>query len=71
MSESAGIESTGIESTGIGSIDAVVAGLGVLDDLPVGEHVAVFEQAHESLRASMADRTNLSSGVAVGETSQA
>lgn len=38
------------ESTGDASVDAVVASLRGLDDLPVSEHVAVFERAHESLR---------------------
>jgi hypothetical protein len=41
------------ESTGIESADAVVSGLGALDDLPVGEHVGVFESAHETLRGLM------------------
>jgi hypothetical protein len=41
------------ESTGIETVDAVLSGLGDLDDLPVTEHVAVFERAHESLRAAM------------------
>jgi hypothetical protein len=56
------------EPTGIESVDTVVAGLGVLDDLPVSAHVAVFEKAHESLRASMAAPADLPR---VGETSQA
>jgi hypothetical protein len=56
------------ESTGIESVDAVVSGLGALDDLPVAEHVAVFERAHESLRACMAAPGSLSP---VGETSRA
>jgi hypothetical protein len=38
------------ETTGDESVDAVVASLRGLDDLPVSEHVAVFERAHESLR---------------------
>ena len=38
------------ETTGDEAVDAVVASLRGLDDLPVSEHVAVFEQAHESLR---------------------
>jgi hypothetical protein len=42
------------ESTGIEAVDAVVASLGTLDDLPVADHVAVFEHAHESLRQQMA-----------------
>ena len=38
------------ETTGDESVDEVVASLRGLDDLPVSEHVAVFERAHESLR---------------------
>lgn len=37
-------------TTGDEAVDAVVASLRGLDDLPVSEHVAVFERAHESLR---------------------
>jgi hypothetical protein len=40
----------GPETTGDETVDAVVASLRGLDDLPVSEHVAVFERAHESLR---------------------
>ena len=36
--------------TGDPAVDAVVVSLRGLDDLPVSEHVAVFERAHESLR---------------------
>jgi hypothetical protein len=38
------------ESTGDETVDAVVSSLRGLDELPVSEHVAVFERAHESLR---------------------
>ena len=37
-------------ATGDEAVDAVVASLRGLDELPVAEHVAVFERAHESLR---------------------
>ncbi len=37
--------------TGDASVDAVVASLRDLDELPVEEHVAVFERAHETLRS--------------------
>ena len=40
--------------TGNADVDAVVSSLGALDGLPVAEHVAVFEQAHESLRRTLA-----------------
>lgn len=42
------------ETTGVPEVDAVVASLGRLDEIPVAEHVAVFEQAHESLRRTLA-----------------
>ena len=42
------------DSTGNVEVDAVVGSLTALDDLPVAEHVAVFEQAHESLRRTLA-----------------
>lgn len=47
-------EPTPAEQTGRGDVDAVIASLTGLDDLPVAEHVAVFEQAHESLRRTLA-----------------
>jgi hypothetical protein len=37
-------------TTGDAQVDAVVMSLRGLDQLPVSEHVAVFERAHESLR---------------------
>ena len=43
-----------VEGTGNADVDAVVASLTALDDLPVAEHVTVFEQAHESLRRTLA-----------------
>jgi hypothetical protein len=43
-----------VEGTGNADVDAVVGSLTALDDLPVAEHVAVFEQAHESLRRTLA-----------------
>ena len=43
-----------VEATGNADVDAVVGSLTALDDLPVAEHVAVFEQAHESLRRTLA-----------------
>jgi hypothetical protein len=48
MSESLG------ETTGHEDVDAVVRSLDWLDGLPVADHVAVFEQAHESLRRTLA-----------------
>jgi hypothetical protein len=43
-----------VEDTGNAEVDAVVRSLTALDDLPVAEHVTVFEQAHESLRRTLA-----------------
>ena len=39
--------------TGDTRVDAVLASLDGLDDRPVSEHAAVFEQAHEQLRAAL------------------
>jgi hypothetical protein len=46
-----------VEPQGTGSVDvdSVIASLDILDDTPVAAHVAVFEQAHESLRRALAD----------------
>jgi hypothetical protein len=41
------------ESTGVAEVDAVLASLEGLADQPVGEHVAVFEQAHDRLRRAL------------------
>ena len=49
------IEDTGnAAGTGNADVDAVVGSLAELDGLPVAEHVSVFEQAHESLRRTLA-----------------
>jgi hypothetical protein len=39
--------------TGNERVDAVLDSLDALDDLPVDEHVAVFERAHEELRGAL------------------
>jgi hypothetical protein len=44
-----------VELTGHESVDAVLRSLDGLSGRPVGEHVAVFEAAHESLRAALSD----------------
>ncbi len=46
-------EFTPDEQTGDADVDAVVASLAALDAAPVAGHVAVFEQAHESLRRTL------------------
>jgi hypothetical protein len=39
--------------TGVASVDAVLEELDTIDDLPLEEHVAAFERAHESLRSAL------------------
>jgi hypothetical protein len=39
--------------TGNQQVDAVLASLEDLEGVPVQEHVAVFERAHEQLRAAL------------------
>lgn len=39
--------------TGHPAVDEVLRSLNTLDALPVDEHVAVFEQAHEELRRTL------------------
>jgi hypothetical protein len=51
-----------VETTGQPDVDAVVRSLDGLDDLPVAEHVAVFEQAHESLRRTLAGTNGQQAG---------
>ena len=41
------------ERTGVEEVDEVLASLQALDNLPVDEHPAVFEQAHERLRQGL------------------
>ena len=43
------------EQTGHPAVDGVLASLSGLDELPVDEHVAVFEAAHDTLRSALAD----------------
>lgn len=41
------------ESTGVPAVDEVLAAFDGLEERPVDEHVAVFEQAHERLRRAL------------------
>jgi hypothetical protein len=41
-------------TTGLAAADSIVDTLGALDDLPVAEHVAVFEAAHQALGQMLA-----------------
>jgi hypothetical protein len=42
-------------TTGEGQVDAATALLGTIADLPVADHVAVFEDAHRQLHDALAD----------------
>jgi hypothetical protein len=39
--------------TGVPAVDEVLDRVEALDDLPVEDHVAVFERAHEQLRGAL------------------
>ncbi|MFI6603127.1 hypothetical protein ACIBHX_43380 [Nonomuraea sp. NPDC050536] len=41
------------EETGHERVDAIVAGLARLSELPAGEHVEVFEEAFSGLEATL------------------
>ena len=51
------------EQTGHPEVDAVLASLQELPERPVAEHVAVFESAHDRLRAALADAADGPTGV--------
>ncbi|MFG1710251.1 hypothetical protein ACFLIM_44485 [Nonomuraea sp. M3C6] len=42
------------EGTGDERVDAIVTGLGRLGELPVSEHVAVFDEAFSGLESTLA-----------------
>jgi len=48
------VEAEAAEATGHPAVDAVLSSLERLDDLPVGEHPPIFEEAHEALRSALA-----------------
>jgi len=54
------------ELTGNEVVDDVLRSLETLGDRPVEEHVAVFESAHERLRAALADAGERPGGPAAG-----
>jgi hypothetical protein len=54
------------ERTGIDSVDQVLDSLAGLDQAPLSEHVAVFESAHDRLRASLADPGAPADGATTG-----
>jgi hypothetical protein len=41
------------EPTGVESVDQVLADVATIADRPVGQHVEVFERAHEQLRRAL------------------
>jgi hypothetical protein len=41
------------EPTGVASVDRVLAAVTAVADAPIGEHVQVFERAHEQLRRAL------------------
>lgn len=47
------VDRLSVEQTGNDAVDAVLRSLDGLDDRPLGEHVKVFEAAHENLRAAL------------------
>lgn len=51
--ESATVDPTEPVRTGNPRVDAVLDSLESLDDLPVSDHVAVFERAHDELRQAL------------------
>ena len=46
-------ETTEPVRTGVSEVDAVLDSVEALDERPVEEHPAVFEAAHEQLRAAL------------------
>lgn len=46
-------------TTGVAAVDAVLDSLTGLDGLPLEEHVAVYESAHERLRRALDTRPQL------------
>ncbi len=57
-------DSSSVELTGHEAVDGVLRSLDGLADRPVQEHVVVFESAHETLRAALADAGDRPAGPA-------
>jgi hypothetical protein len=55
-------EPASVELTGHDAVDGVLRSLDGLEDSPVEEHVAVFEAAHETLRAALAEAADRPGG---------
>jgi hypothetical protein len=43
------------QPTGVPTVDAAVDRLAELDDLPTGEHVAIYDAVHRQLQDALAD----------------
>ena len=43
----------GTETTGVDAVDRVLAEVGAVTGAPVGDHVQVFERAHDQLRRAL------------------
>jgi len=43
------------QATGHPAVDAVLESLSRLEELPVGEHPPIFEEAHDALRSALAE----------------
>lgn len=48
--------------TGHPAVDEVLRSLGRLDELPVSEHVALYEDAHEALRRALSEARDAEPG---------
>jgi hypothetical protein len=48
-----GTADTAVETTGVAAVDRVLAEVAAVADTPVGDHVQVFERAHEQLRRAL------------------
>lgn len=58
----ASVEEPGLPATQHPEVDAVLASLEALQDQPVEEHVAVFEAAHDRLRAVLSEGAEAPAG---------
>jgi hypothetical protein len=66
--DDAGRASLGIEPTGVEAVDRVVADVAAVAGAPLGDHVQVFERAHEQLRRALdAPADGVTDGVTDGE----
>jgi hypothetical protein len=58
-------------TTGHPVVDEVLASMAGLEDRPAGEHVAVFEAAHDRLRGALSEAGDQDPGTAHGVESHA